>query len=349
MGLSWRSLACASLLFVGMASSAMADTETRFFRIGTAATGGSFFEIAAVVASAISSPVEGAICAKSGDCGVLGLVAVAQATQGSVDNIRLVASGQIESGFVQTDLAAMAFAGTGAFADDPPAHRLRAIASLFPEAMHIVVRVDSPIRSVDELAGKTIAVGDPGSGTAANANVLLAAAGLGESDVVRKFVRPAQAAEELQAGEIDAMILSGSFPVPAIQELAAATPIRLVPITGSVAEKLQAQYAFYSAATIPAGVYRNVDTDTKTLGFFALWVVRDDADEALIHDITRAAWSDSAAQLYAGIDPIGRQIVLANALKGLPLPLHPGAARFYREQGFSLEGLPNPPNAEPSR
>jgi TRAP transporter TAXI family solute receptor len=346
---SWRGFACASLLFATWLSSAVADTETRFFRIGTAATGGSFFEIGAVVASAISSPVEGAACAVSGGCGVPGLVAVAQATQGSVDNVRLVASGQIESGFVQADLAAMAYAGTGAFADDGPSHRLRAIASLFPEALHIVVRVDSPIRSVAELAGKTIAVGDQGSGTAANARVLLAAAGLGEDDVTRKFLRPAQAAEELRAGTVDALILTGSYPVPAIQELAAATPIRLVPITGSVAERLQAQYAFYRPAAIPAGAYRNVDTDTQTVGFFALWVVRDDADESLVHDITKAAWSESAAQLYAGLDLTGHQINRANALKGMSLPLHPGAARFYREQGLSLEGLPTPPDEAPSR
>jgi TRAP transporter TAXI family solute receptor len=348
-GTSWRGLACASLLFVASVSSASADTETRFFRIGTAATGGSFFEIGAVVASAISSPVEGATCAHAGDCGVPGLVAVAQATQGSVDNVRLVASGQIESGFVQADLAAMAYAGTGAFADDGPSHRLRAIASLFPEAMHIVVRVDSPIRSVSDLAGKTIAIGDQGSGTAANAKVLLAAAGLGEDDVIRKYLRPAQAAEEMQAGTLDAMILAGSYPVPAIQELAASTPIRLVPVTGSVAQKLQSQYAFYDVATIPAGAYANVDTDTQTIGFFAMWVVRDDADEALVHDITRATWSDGAAQLYAGLNPMAKRIKLANALKGMSLPLHPGAARFYRELGFSLEGLPNPSDEPPSR
>jgi hypothetical protein len=348
IGSSWRGLACASLLFIAWASSALADADPRYFRIGTAATGGSFFEIGAVVASAISSPVEGAPCTRGGDCGVPGLVAVAQATQGSVDNLRLVASGQIESGFVQADLAAMAYAGTGAFAGEAPARRLRAIANLFPEALHIVVRVDSPIRSVADLAGKTIAVGDRGSGTAANAKVLLAVAGFGENDVIRKFLRPAQAAEELQAGTIDAFILAGSYPVPAIQELAAVSPVRLVPITGGVAEILEAQYAFYRAATIPAGIYRNVDTDTATVGFFALWVVRDDADEGLVHDITRAAWSENAAQLYAGLGPIGQRIKLANALKGMSLPLHPGAARFYREQGFSLDDLPSP-TEEPSR
>jgi uncharacterized protein len=336
----WRGLACASLLFIVPLWSAVADTDTRFFRIGTAATGGSFFEIGAVLASAISSPVEGAACSGNGECGVPGLVAVAEATQGSVENLKLVNSGQLDSGFAQADLAAMAYAGSGPFADEGPMHRLRAIASLFPEALQIVVRVDSPIRSVADLEGKVVAVGDQGSGTAAIARVLFGVAGLADGDVERKFIKPAQAAEEMKAGQIDALILAGSYPVPAIEELAAAMPIRLVPVTGAVAARLQEKFPFYGGSAVPAGTYRNVDTDVPTVGFFALWVVRDDADEGLVHDITRAAWSDDAKRLFAGLDPIGRQITLANALKGMSLPLHPGAARFYREKGIPLRDLP---------
>src|SRR5262249_29284917 len=109
----WRGPVCASLLFFALLCGAAAETETRFFRIGTAATGGGFFEIGGVVASAISGPVEASACGSGGNCGVPGLVAVAQATQGSIENLRLVASGQIESAFVQADLAAMAYGGTG--------------------------------------------------------------------------------------------------------------------------------------------------------------------------------------------------------------------------------------------
>ena len=121
----WRGLACASLLFLVLPASAVAQTETRFFRIGAASTGGSFFEIGGIVASAISSPVEGSACGTGGECGVPGLVAVAQATQGSMENLRLINSGQLESGFAQADLATMAYSGTGAFADDGPMPRLR--------------------------------------------------------------------------------------------------------------------------------------------------------------------------------------------------------------------------------
>jgi TRAP transporter TAXI family solute receptor len=346
----WRGLACASLLFLAGLSGAAAQTETHFFRIGTASTGGSFFEIGGIVASAISSPVEGSGCGTGVACGVPGLVAVAQATQGSMENLRLVDNRQLESGFAQADLAAMAYSGTGAFAEAGPMPRLRVIASLFPEVLHVVVRSDSPIRSVAGLAGKIVAIGEAGSGTAVNAKMLLAAAGFGDDDVTRKNLRPSQAAEEMKAGTVDALLLAGSYPVPAIQELAAAMPIRLVPVVGGAAAKLEGQFSFYAPTTISAGSYRNVDTDTPSVGFSALWVVGAEADADLVYDITRAVWSESAAKLFAKIDPIGKQIRLAEALKGISLPLHPGAARFYREQGMDIDKLPvaeNPAEGTP--
>ncbi len=336
----WRGLACASLLFFALPSGADAQTEPRFFRIGTASTGGSFFEIGGVIAGAISGPVAGVTCGPSGGCGVPGLVAVAQATQGSMENLRLVNGKQLESGFAQADLAAMAYGGTGAFAEEGPMPQLRVVASLFQEALHIVVRADSSIRSIDELAGKVVAVGEAGSGTAVNAKVLLTAAGFAENDVIRKNLRPSRAAEEMKAGTVDALIIAGSYPVPAIQELAAAMPIRLVPITGAVATVLEQEFSFYSPATIPAGSYRNVDTDTRSIGFYALWIVGADSDAGLIYDITRSLWSEGAAKLFAASDPIGKQIRVADALKGVSLPLHPGAERYYREKGFAVEKLP---------
>src|SRR6202521_5157718 len=142
---SWRGLVCASLFFATSLGAAALAQEPRFFRIGTAATGGSFFEVGGLVASAISSPADGPPCGHGGGCGVRGLVAVAQATPGSIENLRLINSGQIESGFAQADLAGWAYSGVNVFADGGPLRRLRAIASLFPEAAHLVVLTQSPI------------------------------------------------------------------------------------------------------------------------------------------------------------------------------------------------------------
>src|SRR6266568_1854698 len=173
----WRSLVCASFLFGALLCAAALAEEARFFRIGTAATGGSFFEIGGMVASAISSPADGPSCGRGGSCGVRGLVAVAQATPGSIENLRLVNGGQLESGFAQADLAGWAYTGVNLFAEAGPLRRLRAIASLFPEAAHLVVRAESSIRSLADLQGKRVSLGELGSGTAADATVLLAAAG----------------------------------------------------------------------------------------------------------------------------------------------------------------------------
>src|SRR6266699_3603048 len=159
----WRGLVCASLFFATSLGAAALAQEPRFFRIGTAATGGSFFEVGGLVASAISSPADGPACGRGGSCGVRGLVAVAQATPGSIENLRLINEGQIESGFAQSDLAGWAYRATGDFAGAGPMSKLRAIASLFPEAAHLVVLADSPIRSLTDLKGKRVSLGEAGS------------------------------------------------------------------------------------------------------------------------------------------------------------------------------------------
>src|SRR5271170_1785594 len=140
----WRGFVCASLFFATLICAAALAQGPRFFRIGTAATGGSFFEIGGVVASAISSPADGPPCGHGGGCGVRGLVAVAQATPGSIENLRLINTGQLESGFAQADLAGWAYTGVNRFAEAGPLHQLRVIASLFPVAAHLVVRAESP-------------------------------------------------------------------------------------------------------------------------------------------------------------------------------------------------------------
>jgi uncharacterized protein len=340
----WRGPVCASLLFaaeicaIWLGAAALAQ-EPRFFRIGTAATGGSFFEIGGLVAGAISSPADGPACDRGGSCGVRGLVAVALATPGSVENLRQINSAQIESGFAQADLAGWAYAGVNLF-EAGALRRLRAIASLFPEAAHLVVRDESTIRSLPDLAGKSVSVGETGSGSAADAAVILAAAGLDGKNVTRKNLRPGPAAEELKAGTLDALFLVGGYPVPAIRDLAAAVPIRLVPIEGQVVDALKKDFSFYSLAEIPAGSYPGVDTATPSLGFAALWLVNTDTDPDLVYAITKSLWHPATVRLFGALDPIGKRIRPERALDGLSVPLHLGAARFYREIGMPVDSAP---------
>jgi TRAP transporter TAXI family solute receptor len=324
-------------------------SEPRYFRIGTAATGGSFFEIGGIIAGAVSGPMEGPPCGRGGTCGVPGLVAVAQATPGSVGNLRLINNAEIESGFAQADLAGWAYEGVKLFADSGKLRELRAIGSLFPAVAHLAVRSDSPIRSLADLRGKKVAVGEAGSGSAANAAVVFEAAGLGKGDVVQKYLRPGPGAADLKAGTIDALFITGGSPVPAIRDLAASTPIRLIPIEGQALEKLNKDFAHYRVAAIPAGTYPGVDTPTPSVGFSALWLVNSRIDPDLVYAITKSLWNPATAKLLSVIEPVGNQIRLERALDGLSVPLHPGAARFYREAGLPVDDAPAaPPEAKQS-
>jgi hypothetical protein len=322
------------LLFGRVSPSAQ---EGQFFRIGAAATSGTFFEIGAVIASAISKPVGSPPCEHGGNCGVPGLVAVTQATQGSVENLRMVAAGQIESGIAQSDIVSWAYAGTGIFAAEGPMKNLRAIASLFPESLQLVVRADSAIQTLADLRGKHISLGQPASGTLADARVVLAAAGLTEKDVMPEYLRPGVAAANVKDGTLDGFFIIGGVPVPTIRDLAAETPVRLIPVEDDVLDKMRESSTSYRRSVIPSGTYSGIAVEIPSIGFDALWIVSGDASDELIYAITKSLWNDATQRLLAARDPIGKQVRLEDALDGLSIPLHPGARRFYREAGLPVD------------
>lgn len=346
-----------SALLFGAPRSVRALEELRFFRIGTAATTGTYFQIGGVLASAISKPPGSRDCDRGGGCGVPGLVAVAQASQGSIQNVLAVDSGQIESALAQSDIAYWAYShgsaiprrcgtakdeaargntGMALLKGRRPLGKLRAIAGLYPEDVHIVVRAESPIKSLHDLKGKRVALGEPESGTLADARLVLEAAGISECDLKAEYLRLSEAADGLAQGRIDAFFLVGGYPVPAITDVAAMVPTRLVPVTHEIGDRLIHKYPFFSTDVIPGGSYPGMDDDTVTLSTVALWIVRDDIDGGLVYAITKALWSDTTKRLLEAAHPVGRRIRLASALDGVAIPLHPGAARFYREAGMTL-------------
>ena len=337
-GVWWCGPGVAALVVLGLLweLASPGAQETQFFRIGAAATSGTFFEMGGVIASAISKPAGSPPCERGGNCGVPGLVAVAQATEGSVENLRMIAAGQIESGIAQSDIAGWAYTGAGIFTAEGPMRELRAIANLFPENVQIVVRGDSPIRTLADLKGRRISLGQNGSGTLADARVILAAAGLTEEEMSAEYLRPGVAATQMKEGTLDGLFLIGGAPVPIIRELAAATPIRLVSIDDTVLARIEENSSSYRRSVIPAGTYPGIDEDIPSIGFNALWIVSAGQSDDLIYAITKALWSDASQRLFETHNPIGKQVRLAEALQGLTVPLHPGARRFYYEAGIPL-------------
>ena len=330
---SKRILGLAAAIAVSVSGFAGAQ-EMSFFRIGTGGTAGTYYPIGGLLANAISAPPGSRACEDGGACGVPGLVASALAANGSVANVNAIEGGTLESGFAQGDVAAWAQTGTGIWEGKPAAEKLRAIANLYPESIHLVASKDSGIASVADLKGKRVSLDEPGSGTLVDAQIILQGAGLTEKDISPEYLKPDQAADLMKDGAMDAFFFVGGYPAGAIAELASQQPVVIVPIDGALAEKITAEYKFFAPDTVPAGTYEGQAANVPTISVGAQWITSADQPDELIYGITKALWNDATRkQLDAG-HAKGKAIVEQNALNGLGLPLHSGAERFYREAGL---------------
>jgi len=312
--------------------------DMTFFRIGTASTGGTYFPIGGLLANAISRPPGSRACEEGGSCGVPNMIAVAQSTHGSVDNIHKLARGQLDSALVQSDVAFWAYKGERMFAEEGPQRNLRAISNLYPEAVHLVVAASTGIFWMKQLVAKRLSLDRVGSGTRVDAKVIMKAYGISLNAITDVPVPAGQAADMVRAGELDGFFFVGGAPAAAIADLAEDISIRLVPLDDTEAEVLTLTYPFFTHHSIPAGTYRNVPkTDTLAVG--AQWLVNESVPEETVYGIVRALWHPQTRALLDAGHPKAAEITLASALDGLGVPLHPGARRYYAERGM-LESKP---------
>lgn len=258
--------------------------------------------------------------------------ATASTSGASVANVRALAAGDANLIFVQNDIAFYGFQGIYMFSGQG-VDKLRGVAVLYPEIIQIVARADRGIRTLSDLSGKIVAIGAAGSGTAVEAELILRAAGLwGRVKVeYRDF---AAASEAIALGQIDAAFIVAGIPTAAVQTLAARTPVTLVAIPDSVIEELRRQgYQFFTRFTVPRGTY-GIDSDVPTAAVLAMIAVSADVPDSVVYSILDIMFSnlDELRQAHAR----AADISLAKALEGMPIPLHPGAVKFYRDKGISV-------------
>ena len=315
MKLSRRILLAAGALALA-ATTAQAQ---QFFRIGTGGTAGTYFPVGGMVANVISQPGK--------------LAATAQSSAGSVANVNAIASGAIESGFSQADVASWSYTATGVWQGRPAVSSLRLIANLYPESVHIVARKGAGIRSVADLKGKRVALDEPGSGTLINARSILAAYGLKDADLRAEYIKPNQAGDKLKDGALDAFFFTGGAPAGAIAELASAgAGIELVPIDGPQADAIRKASGFFAPDVIPADTYKGLPA-VRTLSVGAQWVTSDKADANLVYEIVKKLYSADGQKAMGAGHAKGKFITKENAVEGAGIPFHAGAERFYKEVG----------------
>ena len=253
-----------------------------------------------------------------------------QATKASVENLNLIQAGRGEVAFTLGDSLTHAAKGDAEMGFAKPLDKVRTIAAIYPNYIQIVASRESGIRTLADLKGKRVSVGAPKSGTEVNARTVFAAAGLGYDDMSVQYLPFGESVELIKNRQLDATLQSAGLGVASIRDLATSVPITVVEIPEDVAGRIEDPS--FIATTIPAGTYDGQSEAVATAAINNFLVTRADLGEDTVYVLTKAMF-ENLADLKAA-HAAAEVIAPETATKGSPVPLHPGAERYYRERGF---------------
>jgi len=257
-----------------------------------------------------------------------------ESTGGSVYNINTIREGELEFGVAQSDWQYHAYNGTSKFKDKGKFEDLRAVFSVHPEPFTVVARADSGIKNVQDLKGKRVNIGNPGSGQRGTMEVLMEALGWKTSDLAQATeLKAAEQSAALCDNQIDAMVYTVGHPSGSIQEATTACDSVLVTVDGPAVEKLIADNSYYRSATIPGGMYRGNPDDTTTFGVGATFVSSAKVSEDTVYTLVKSVFEnfDAFKKLHPAFANLKPEEM---ATAGLSAPLHAGAAKYYKEKGW---------------
>jgi TRAP transporter TAXI family solute receptor len=254
-----------------------------------------------------------------------------QVTQGSVENLRLLEAGDGELAFSLGDTVSAAWKGNAEVGFPKPLTKLRGVAAIYRNYIQLVVSESSGVKTLADLKGKRVSVGPKQSGTELNARAIFAAAGISYADFARTAYLPfGQSAKMIEKGELDATLQSAGLGVDSIRHLSTAVPIRLLAIPKDTVIKIGD--SAYVPSVVPARVYEGQPEDVETAAVVNFLVTREGLSADIVYAMTKAVFSN--LNQLAQIHPAARGITVKDATTGMPLSLHPGAERYYREIGL---------------
>ncbi len=299
--------------------SAPAQAADARLAIGTASTGGTWYPLGGGLATMINKYVKG-------------YQATAHPSGASIENIRAVMKKQDGLALSMPDTAFQAYKGLEAFAGKPT-KELRGLMATYPIDIQFFVLADSPIKSMADIKKKQyrVAVGAPGSGTEAMARYVLGVYGITYDDIKEEFLSATETSEAMKDDNLDVGIVTLGTPAPTLMDLSTDRAIRFLDVEPEVAQKINKEFPAYFPVTIPAGTYKGQDKPHHTLAWMGLFLVHQDMGEQVAYDILAAVFDhkDELDRIHAQF----KGITLDNAVKGMPIPWHPGAEKFFRERG----------------
>ncbi|MBU0644796.1 MAG: TAXI family TRAP transporter solute-binding subunit [Alphaproteobacteria bacterium] len=302
-----------------IAGSAMAE---EFVTIGTGGVTGVYY------------PTGGAICRLvNKNRKETGVRCSVESTGGSVYNVNTIKEGELEFGVAQSDIQYNAYNGVVQFEGDP-FEGLRSVFSVHPEPFTVVARADAGVKTFEDLKGKRMNIGNPGSGQRATMEVVMEKLGWTSDDfALATELKPSEQSAALCDNQIDAMVYTVGHPSGSIQEATTACDSVLVEVAGPAIDELVADNPYYRVATMPGGMYRGNDEDVQTFGVGATIVTSADVSEDAVYAVVSAVFDNF--EDFKGLHPAFANLKPEEMIKdGLSAPLHPGAAKYYKEQGW---------------
>lgn len=261
-----------------------------------------------------------------------GLKCTAPSTGGSVANINAIKGGDLSMGVAQSDQQYYAFNGEQSFSE--PFEKLRAVFSVHPEPFTVVARTEAGIENFEDLKGMRVNIGNPGSGQRATMDVVMDAMGWTKDDfALASELKAAEQAQALCDNRVDAFVYQVGHPNGSIQEAFSSCDAHFVEVSGDYIDSLVEDNAFYAVATIPAALYEGIEDDTKTFGVRASFVSSSDVPEETVYVVVKAVFDnfDRFKRLHPAFGNLQQDQMIS---AGLSAPLHDGAAKYYREQGW---------------
>ncbi|MCH8532946.1 MAG: TAXI family TRAP transporter solute-binding subunit [Saccharospirillum sp.] len=319
-----KRLMTTAILAAGLTAATFSvQAQQQFVTIGTGGVTGVYY------------PTGGSICRLvNANRSEHGIRCSVESTGGSIANLNGIRLNDLDMGVVQSDWQFHAYNGSSRFEEDGPFTELRAVFSIHPEPFTVVARADSGIRHFEDLKGKRVNIGNPGSGQRGTMEVVMDAYGWTTDDFqLTSELRPAEQAMALCDNRIDAMVYTVGHPSGAIQEATTACRTVLVEVSGDVIDQLVAERDYYRVATIPGGMYPNNPDDVTTFGVGATFVSSTAASEEVIYQTVKAVFENF--ETFQNLHPAFGVLVKEEMVSdGLSAPLHDGAARYFREAGL---------------
>ncbi len=294
--------------------------------IATGGTGGTYYPYGGGLAEMIGKHIEG-------------YEAVAEVTGASVENMGLIWRGDSDIALALADTVYQAYNGTGDF-EGRQLESIRALASIYPNAVQIVTLADSDIESLEDFKGKTVSVGAPGSGTELNARALLEANGISYEDFDPRRLNFNETADAIRDGDIDAGIWSVGPPTSSILNLATTRDIRVIGLSDEEIANAREEEPVFAAYELRAGLYEGMEEGVQTIGIPNVLVVNDDMDEELAYQVTKMLFEE-IDELIA-IHPAANDTTVDFSVNSTPIPFHPGALRYYEEVGAEIQDHQRP-------